>query len=345
MEEKVPQERILAFDYLRVVAILGVILIHTTTKTLELGGYVIGSMPITLFVNQMMRFSLPLFFLLSGFLLEYRYRSLNFKTFFKKRIEKILVPYILWSIFYFLYFEAKTHFSLQDFLYDVLIGGARYHLYFIVTMIIFYVLFPILHKYLFIFQRKRFFILFTILEITLLIMEYYSKEIHSITAIRIAILGLYFFVTGMLVSHKKDELLCSIKKFRWGIIIMFFATAVIAYLESKVFYLKFYNIHYIYDPWRPSIFLLSLCASGWLFYFFSRVKKWHGFVHQIANVSFFIYFVHPFFIDFFRDTIGKNLLQFPLFDLLLFSFVVICSFSLAYLLKFLPKFRWTLGLQ
>ena len=55
---------------MRAIAILAVILIHTTTRTLEATHYNLTSYPWTLLLNQVSRFAVPLFFLISGFVLE-----------------------------------------------------------------------------------------------------------------------------------------------------------------------------------------------------------------------------------------------------------------------------------
>src|SRR5258706_27456 len=60
------KKRDLAIDSLRTISILAVVLIHTTTRTLEASGYDLNSFSLTLILNQLSRFAVPLFFMISG---------------------------------------------------------------------------------------------------------------------------------------------------------------------------------------------------------------------------------------------------------------------------------------
>src|SRR5258708_3540298 len=98
-----------AIDLLRISAIIGVIFIHTTTKTLEASNYDLVKIPWTLFLNQIFRFAVPLFFMISGFVLELNYPfHVNYFTYLKKRCVRILMPYIFWSAIYY-FFVYKQH--------------------------------------------------------------------------------------------------------------------------------------------------------------------------------------------------------------------------------------------
>jgi surface polysaccharide O-acyltransferase-like enzyme len=69
------KERIKSIDSLRGLSILAVLLIHTTTRTLEASNFNIVGFSWTLFLNQIARFAVPLFFLISGLVLEISYKE------------------------------------------------------------------------------------------------------------------------------------------------------------------------------------------------------------------------------------------------------------------------------
>ena len=72
-------------DVLRIIAILAVVLIHTTTKTLQISPNALLVVPFTLVLNQVSRFAVPLFFMISGFVLELNYNSSEkYITYLKK---------------------------------------------------------------------------------------------------------------------------------------------------------------------------------------------------------------------------------------------------------------------
>lgn len=77
-----------AIDALRVVSILAVVLIHTTTRTIETTHNNLTDFPFTLFLNQIARFAVPLFILISGFVLELNYQNhANYFAYLKKRLS------------------------------------------------------------------------------------------------------------------------------------------------------------------------------------------------------------------------------------------------------------------
>jgi peptidoglycan/LPS O-acetylase OafA/YrhL len=155
-----PKERIDEINLVRAFAIIGVLMVHSTsnavTETLESSLY-----PLYNFANIFFKFGTPTFILLSSLVLFYTYydRPLDrhlIGSFYKKRLMYILLPYLVFStgyflLLHFLYYPSR---SLEDTLYSyttkLLTGKAYAHLYFVFISVQFYVLFPLL---LFAFKR------------------------------------------------------------------------------------------------------------------------------------------------------------------------------------------------
>ena len=120
---------IFAIDALRTISILAVVLIHTTTRVLENSGYNLYTHPFTLFFNQAARFAVPMFFLISGFVLELNYHlNESFIHFLKKRFIKVFIPFLFWSLIYYFFIYTKHN---SGFLEALIGGNASYQLYFI----------------------------------------------------------------------------------------------------------------------------------------------------------------------------------------------------------------------
>ena len=137
---KTIHQRNYTIDLLRILAIIGVVIIHVTSRSLEQGNYDLLRLNTSLFLNQAFRFAVPLFFLISGFTLEYRYIDrLPIKAFFKKRISKLLIPYVFWSAIYFvvLFKNSITDLLSLNFLQQLLLGTASIQMYFIPSIAIF----------------------------------------------------------------------------------------------------------------------------------------------------------------------------------------------------------------
>lgn len=135
---------------LKAVAILGVLTIHFLS-TLPINK-ADSSFPAVLSVvlDQLARFSVPLFIALSGYGLAIKYavKTPQPLPFYKQRLFKLLPLYLFWSML--LYFLLRTFSFLgsdlgqYSFLEVLLFGKADYQLYFVPMILQLYLLFPLL---------------------------------------------------------------------------------------------------------------------------------------------------------------------------------------------------------
>ena len=94
--------QILWINLLRVVAMFGVVLLHVTAPLL----YKYGKTPMSYWwtaniFDSAVRVCVPLFFMISGyFLLD---KSEKLSRFITKRIKKVVVPLVIWSIVYIIW--------------------------------------------------------------------------------------------------------------------------------------------------------------------------------------------------------------------------------------------------
>lgn len=96
------------------------------------------------------RFAVPLFVFITGVVLFYNYDGkLNYLSFLRKRFRQIILPYLTWTVFYFVWVSflsgvpaSTTWNELLNLLEAALTGKASYHLWFMVMIIPFYILFP-----------------------------------------------------------------------------------------------------------------------------------------------------------------------------------------------------------
>ncbi|WP_054954943.1 acyltransferase [Paenibacillus dakarensis] len=138
----------------RAIAIIGVLSVHATSFATvamkDSNFYVVYN-----FFNIFMRIGTPVFMFLSSFVLFYSYyaRPFNaklFSNFYKKRLKYILVPYVLFSLLYFLMVQLTNQGDLslremiESFVVKLFTGKAYTHLYFIFISVQFYIIFPLL---------------------------------------------------------------------------------------------------------------------------------------------------------------------------------------------------------
>lgn len=137
-----------SIDLIRVVAIILVIVLHAAafpyntpekvTSEATINWWSIGATGIM---------GAPLFVMVTGALLLTKQKAdEHIQVLFKKRLIRIGVPMIFWSIFYFgwaIYFDKEV-LSTNDILQKIFFTGTYYHLWFLYLLIALYLLTPIL---------------------------------------------------------------------------------------------------------------------------------------------------------------------------------------------------------
>lgn len=329
-------------DILRILSILAVICIHTTTRTLEASAYDLHNFPLTFLLNQSSRFAVSLFFMISGFVLELTYPfHANYIAYLKKRLSKIFVPYIFWSFIYF-FFVYTQH--TENFLTAILSGNASYQLYFIPTLLFFYTLFPFLHRY-FAFISQRFsMIILGVVQIGLLYYDYFIHPLPFFYPLSVAFLNFYVFILGSIASHHEEKLMTIFGK--WKIIFIAMTVICIGYVffEGYNGYLKTHNYLAFYSQWRPSILVYTILLAGVLYYFTNKYVKYASFIKVLARLSFMVFFIHVIALEIIWYMLGKALFlaihTSPLyriwFDPFFFILTVILSFLFAFLIQKIP---------
>ncbi len=148
MEHTSKPNRIIAFDFLRIIAILFVITIHTTAPTfyaypIKSGGFLLATL-----LNSISRPAVPIFVMISGALMLDERKQISNKKIFKKSLYLLLILFG-WSIFYasisLIISPPQTGFSISSFIKAILLG--HYHLWFLYMLIGLYLFTPILRLF------------------------------------------------------------------------------------------------------------------------------------------------------------------------------------------------------
>ncbi|WP_045821786.1 acyltransferase [Williamsia herbipolensis] len=143
-------------DLVRLVTFGGVILDHVMLGVAAPANVAAGA------IETLLRYTRYGFFALTGFVLTYQYRNreLNAWPFWRRRYKLIGLPFLVWSLLYWLYGHylgggltgiADTVASLdaarlaaKSLVYDLITGSAWYHLYFLSVSMQIYAIFPAL---------------------------------------------------------------------------------------------------------------------------------------------------------------------------------------------------------
>lgn len=95
------RQRVQFFDLLRCVAAIAVIAIHVLAPyRSELGSIPFDQWLTAVSINSVSRWAVPVFILITGALMLSDTRPFDAKYYVKRRLGKVLLPFIIWSLFY-----------------------------------------------------------------------------------------------------------------------------------------------------------------------------------------------------------------------------------------------------
>ena len=166
------KKRILSYDLVRVLAILGVVAIHTENITSSPTNYLGGlSWWFANTIHSLIIISVPLFIMLTG-ALALKKRRLTYTYVYKKIIKQFTIPLIFWWAYYSHWQIELTKFIKTD------IG----HLYFLQVIIGLYLILPLLHRFLQTTRKNQQYLglgLITILSISYEYLSFFTFKIFN----------------------------------------------------------------------------------------------------------------------------------------------------------------------
>lgn len=312
------------FDVLRGLAIIGVVLIHITAPLATDGDLV------AVVVNQMSRFAVPVFFILSGWGLTISNsleRSDSYWNFLKVRFLSILPQYLLWNIVYLFYsgvWEVYQGFSLEvlgDLLNEIFLGTIYNHLYFVPIILIFYILYPLLLRI-----SNQYGVLVS-LVVTLISQlsdiwiehEYFymNKNVFN---------WLFYFMFGIWLAKNFEKKVYRMQKYKipifMGLIVSMVMVILTPFTIGEVFD---YNL--ALASTRPTVIFYSIMLLLLVMVVKMDRSSWRGILLKLSQYSFYIYLNHYLFVGLWRDFYGAIGLALPSGVFIGLSFVVIVAVS------------------
>jgi surface polysaccharide O-acyltransferase-like enzyme len=138
------KDRIVAYDALRIFAILSVVAIHTL---MPYRAILPDTSPVRV-LDDLLHYAVPLFVFISGMFVWSRPLAEepgSFRAFMRRRWSLIGVPYLAWSAMYLTLLAVQTEAPLTPVRATglLLTGHTWYHLYFIPMLLTFYLLTPV----------------------------------------------------------------------------------------------------------------------------------------------------------------------------------------------------------
>jgi surface polysaccharide O-acyltransferase-like enzyme len=145
-----PHVRILYADVLRDLAIVMVVILHAAgSLALKYTSLDHGAWWAANLLDSLTRSCVPLFFMVSGFFLLDSTKEEPLGIFFRKRVRKVVVPFLGWAAFYIVW-NVTYHqqpITLPDAIKEILAGPVYFHLWFVYTLIGLYLAAPIMRLF------------------------------------------------------------------------------------------------------------------------------------------------------------------------------------------------------
>lgn len=135
--------RIIQLDYIRTIAIVFVVLHHVTDPLHGLPDFSTQYIFIHS-IQAIAHLGVPLFFLLSGFLLIKHYPVSMWCSFYFKRFKRVMPAFIAYSYAYFVY--NNNDFNFGHFVNAFLTGHTSGHLWFMYVLIGIYIITPVVSR-------------------------------------------------------------------------------------------------------------------------------------------------------------------------------------------------------
>lgn len=363
----------LTSDLLRVLAIFAVLVIHATggNETAFAAGHVwLSDDFLGVLLNQLARFSVPVFVALSGFGLTMKYAGPSgesvmdgtaVKEFYLGRAVKILLPFVFWTVLYF--------FLLKRFIWTAEAGllanlgtnaglllsylttqGVDYHFYFFIIILQCYLVFPLL-------MRVRRWWVWMILLLVQLAFTAPAHELFLLAGIRrpsffsaFLIYWAFWFYTGIMLAARRERIAALLGRIRGWVAagaVLLTAAAVVGEDIWKSYTCSDPGAYDHFSRWTVVAFGLAVLLfftrfdgriSAWL----ERDMRRGRAVAWLAGLSFCVYIFHVWPLRLLEQLTGR-------FETVLFTLTLaVVSFGLAWIFSRLvrrPKWlRTVLGL-
>lgn len=316
---------LLEIQLVRAMAIIGVLSVHATSFATiamkESNFYVAYN-----FINIFMKIGTPVFLFLSSFVLFYSYysRPLNKKlisNFYKKRLQYILVPYVLFSLIYFIilhfmyYQDRSLAETLERFIVKLFTGKAYTHLYFIFISVQFYLIFPL---FLWLFKRKPNLAKWAVpvgflLQYTFMMLNKYyiitdrpaSWALHYMSYFMLgAFLGIYYpKVKTWFQIQKKNVTVSRLACWMMLWAIWLSASLVHVYIvHTARLYGEKYDPLLYHFLWNIQTITAGIMGIQIAYILLRHAWPWFTrFMTRLGELSFGIYLIHPLFLLIYRE--------------------------------------------
>ncbi len=278
-------------SFLNIVFCLLVILIHVLSDPVTVLSKESWQYGVVFVPWRLSAFVVQGFIFLSGLKMFLKEDSHKYLEYCKNKFTKIVVPYILTAVFFYVCFLWRNYlgFSLKDFFGYIIKGDLVFHFYFVIIIVQFYLLRPV-----WTFMVKKVPPKYAIIgSIILMFLCRYRFSFFQYND-RIFTSYLTYWVLGCYAGKYYERLLLHIKKYKTVYISQF---VVVAILEAVISYIQFVyggivflaELHFIYC-------ISAILGTTGVATLVANIVMEKKLFRKVDNASYYIYLIHPLFI-------------------------------------------------
>lgn len=275
------KERDYYFDNLKFLLIIIVVIGHSIEPLVN------SNMNLKAVYVFIYTFHMPLFILVSG----YFSKNINTDKYILKIARKILIPYFIFQILYFLFF----HFVMNNHAIKFTLFTPYWIMWFLLSLFIWKLVLPY-------FVKLKFPLL---LSIVLAISAGYIDQIGYFMSFSRTITFFPFFLLGYYLNKSHLEKLYTLKIKMLSIIVLICGFLVINFFTPRIYYGWLYgSTSYVYlhaSYWYAGFFRLGIFAGAVLFSFavLALVPKNKSIFSEMGMRTMYVYLLHGFVVKLF----------------------------------------------
>lgn len=347
------KNRIIYFDYLRVFAIIAVIILHVSAYN----WYEVPSRSfewnIFNFFNGIVRFGVPIFIMISGSL--FLTKELDLKKLYSKNILRMTIAYFFWSIVYAItiplsksIITGNFEISIMKILDNIITGN--YHMWFIPMIIGLYMCIPIIKEITKSKKITKYYLLLSLIfafgvpwlvnisndfigGVFASIINKFNEVITNNMSIHLVLGFTFYFILGYYLNN--IELTKKQRKIIFILGLIGFITTI--GLNALVAWRTNEPCETYYSNFSINVLVEAIAIHTWFKYKEYKFNKFNTIISKLSKYSFGAYLVHALIIDAI-NIIGLNTLIFsPIASIPIISLVtIVLSFTTSWIINKIP---------
>ena len=318
-------------DLLKVLACVGVVLLHTA-----MGGFKeTGSWNFSTYLYYLGTYSIPLFFMVNGYLLLGK-REITY-SYVLQKIKWILITVSSWTFIVWLFKRDFTENLIKKIVGSLIQRGYFFQFWFFGTLMLIYLCLPILKKFLN--SKRRYFYILSLLVVIGLIFELANIvlqmpiQTYVIQTFRLWTWFFYYVLGGYIAQFTMKELKSRFKNWMKIVsILLFLISPLILFFIAKTAYHNLFA-EYFYDTLFVKVSTLGIFLTILTLTLNENRNEW---IVSLSNQTMGVFIIHTYIMKVWEKLFGFGFVG----SYLLFAiFTLSVSFIIVGMLMKIPYFN------